>query len=61
MKDKVIELNAKNIESLPVNSIYWNYRNSDDVLIVKVVDSTFHKTSQKLISKFYKSISPISL
>lgn len=61
MKDKVLKYNKENLEKLPINSLYWDYKGSDDAVIVKIVHSTFYTTTERLIGKFYKSISPISL
>jgi hypothetical protein len=61
MKNNVIEFNKKNLEKLPVNSLYWDCKNSDDSFVIKTVESNFYNTTQYIVGRFYKSISPINL
>lgn len=61
MKEQVINFNKKKLEQLPINSLYWNYKNPDEAIKVKTVHSTFYGTSQRIIKEFYKTISPVNL
>lgn len=61
MKNSVIDFNKKNIKKLPINSLYWDCKNSDDSFKIKTVESKFYNTKQFNIARFYKSISPINL
>lgn len=61
MKDEIINFNKKKLEQLPINSIYWNYKNPLEAIKIKTVKSTFHGTSQRIIREFYKTISPVNL
>lgn len=61
MSNKVLKFNKANIKHLPINSLYWDYRSSEDAIIIKTVKSSFYNTTDRAISKFYKSVSPISL